>query len=368
MAVTHAVDVEATERILAEWLSLKVGETTVDSVEVPAASGFSNQTILFAATWSENGRDVRRDLVARVQPSGPSIFEKYDVELEARVMNDIAASSPVPVPHVLFVETDAAVLGAPFIIMDRIHGRVPADDPPFPVGGWVMDLTDAERAVLHDNGLKALAQVHDVDPREVGLEDHDPEQPGADALERQLRYYEQYFEWAAEGDPNPTIEAAFEWLRENQPSRLSPVVLSWGDSRPGNLLFADDHSVAGVLDWEMVTLGERGLDLGYWLFTMRHHTEGVGVPLPGGFPTAEETVSRYEEISGHQVENIHYYEAFAGLRLSLFMVRVARLLVTSGALPPDTEMAVNNPSTQLLAKSLGLPGPQGTSVSFVGKR
>ena len=62
-------------------------------------------------------------------------------------------------------------------------------------------------------------------------------------------------------------------------------MLSWGDARIGNMMFGDDLAVNGVLDWEMVGLGSPDIELGWWLFILRHHTEGIGAPLPPGFPT-----------------------------------------------------------------------------------
>lgn len=146
------------------------------------------------------------------------------------------------------------------------------------------------------------------------------------------------------------------------------MVFSWGDARIGNMLFAGDLSVAGVLDWEMVGLGSPELDLAWWLFLLRHHTEGIGAPLPPGFPTTEETVARYQELTGHTVKHLHFYEAFSGLRLSILMVRAAHMMIAAGLMSPDAPMAFNNPASQLLAKTLDLPAPTGAAVSFIGNR
>jgi aminoglycoside phosphotransferase (APT) family kinase protein len=59
------------------------------------------------------------------------------------------------------------------------------------------------------------------------------------------------------------------------------------------------------------------------LFTTRHHTEGIGAPLPEGFLDRAATIARYEEITGHRVEDIDYYEVLGGVRLAIIMVRAA---------------------------------------------
>jgi aminoglycoside phosphotransferase (APT) family kinase protein len=256
--------------------------------------------------------------------------------------------------------------------MERLYGRVPTDDPPFTVTGWVLDLSPEQQAALCDNALQVLARIHAVDWRAAGLElldrrESDPALP-APGLDQHLAHWENTFEWAAEGEPNPTVEAAFDWVRENRPTDDEPLVLNWGDARIGNMLFDDDMSVAGVLDWEMVSLGSPELELGWWLFLLRHHTEGIGAPLPPGFPDRDAVVARYEELTGHTVEHLHFYEVFAALRLAIIMHRAGNLMIGAGLLPPDAPMKLSNPASQLLATLAGLPAPEGTVQSFIGNR
>jgi len=129
----------------------------VHTVTLPQSSGLSNETVLFAASWNDNGRAVNRRLVARVAPTGPSLFQSYDLALESRVIGALSTHSCVPVPEVLFYEDDSSLLGAPFIVMGHVDGQAAADDPPFTVSGWVMELAPRQRAQMADNGLKALA-------------------------------------------------------------------------------------------------------------------------------------------------------------------------------------------------------------------
>jgi aminoglycoside phosphotransferase (APT) family kinase protein len=118
----------------------------------------------------------------------------------------------------------------------------------------------------------------------------------------------------------------------------------------------------------MVSVGSPELELGWWLFLLRHHTEGIGAPLPPGFPDRDAFIARYEELTGHRVKHIDFYEAFAALRLSILMLRAGQLMIAGGALPPDNPMPFSNPASQLLAKLLGLPAPAGVATSFVGNR
>ena len=369
MALKNETDPQQAQRNLSDWLKTKLPDAEVTGVEIPSSNGMSNETVLFDASWSEpdGGGQRSERLVARVEPAGPAVFPTYDVSLEGRVMSALA-KTPVPVPKVMFYEEDSAVLGAPFLVVGFLAGRVPADDPPHTAEGWVLDLAEDERALLYDNGLKVMADLHAADWRSLGLEELDRPELGEDSIEQQLAFYEEFFEWAAEGESFPTIEAGFEWVRDNRPDDEGERVICWNDARVGNMIFRDDLSVAAALDWELVSLGPRGVDVSWWLFMQRFFTEGVGAPLPSGYPTADEMLARYEELSGQAVEHIDFHEGFSALKMSVMMVRGGRLMVSSGLLPPESTMAQSNSASQLLAKMLDLPAPVGATENFMGNR
>lgn len=370
MAMANTRDPVSTREQLRHWLTAKipaVGSLEVDNLEIPTGSGMSNDIVLFDVSWSDDRGEQRLELVARIQPTGPGVFLTYDLEREFRVMEVLGSSTAVSLPAVRWFETDRSILGAPFMIMDRILGQIAADDPPFTVAGWTTELTPKQRATMYDNGLRVLADIHRLDWERLGLSSLDRPDMGATGVEQKLTNYEQTYVWAAGERKYPTVESALRWARENLPSD-EPTVLCHGDSRLANLMYREDLSVAAVLDWELVALGSPELDLGWWLFVMRHHTEGIGVPLPEGFPTAEQTINRYEELSGHKVSNIRFYEVFAAIFLSVTMIQVANVLTAAGLLPPDDTMAESNPASHILASLLGLPAPDTTSSTFIGKR
>jgi aminoglycoside phosphotransferase (APT) family kinase protein len=370
MALQNIIDTELAAKRLAGWLASKwpdAHDISVTDVHVPGAGGLSNETVLFTANWRDAQGQQTRGMVARVQPDRPGVFPDYDLAKEAAVISALADHSPVPVPKVYFFEEDLSVFGAPFLVMQRIDGRIPADDPPFTAAGWVLDLTPDQRRQMWHNSIDVLAQIHSVDWRALGLEFLDtPEHHSG--LDAGLARWRRTFEWAAEGEPNPTLEAALVWLDEHRPERDQAKVLTWGDARVGNMIFSDDHAPEGVLDWEMVVLASREEDLGWWLFLMRHHTQGVDLPLPAGIPDRGETIDYYERISGHKLHDLDYYEVLAGTRLAILMVRAAHMMIGAGLLPSDSPMAQSNPASQLVAKLLDLPAPTGIATSFIGNR
>ena len=72
----------------------------------------------------------------------------------------------------------------------------------------------------------------------------------------------------------PVIDPAMDFLERAKP-RTAHVDPIWGDSNPGNMLFADDHSVAAVLDFEAAALGPGEIDLGWWLFMDERRSHGL---------------------------------------------------------------------------------------------
>jgi aminoglycoside phosphotransferase (APT) family kinase protein len=146
-------------------------------------------------------------------------------------------------------------------------------------------------------------------------------------------------------------------VRAHAPKSDPEIGLCWGDARINNQLFGPDYKVVAVLDWEMVTLADPMMDLGWWLFLDRHFHEGMPAPRMEGFPTREEMVAHYESVSGRTPRDLEFYEVFAGLRFAVVMMRLATLLEEFELVPDATEMETNNSVTRVLAEMLDLPSP-----------
>jgi len=323
----------------------------------PQSSGFSNETLLFELEWSESGRARREALVVRIQPIGYQVFPEYDLGLQFHTMRKLAPTD-VPVPKMWWLESeDTSIFGAPFYVMGQVRGRVPTDNPPYHSGGWMQEITPAEREAIWLGGFDCMARIHRLDLDAAGFGSLRRPQLGANGLDQELAYYERYWEWAHQGRRNPVIEAAHEWLVANKPAG-EPEGLVWGDARIGNMIFDGTKPVA-VLDWEMVCTGSPEKDVGWAIFLDKHHSEGLGVPRLEGFPSYEDTLAWYGERSGHTVRHAHYYQVYAGYRFGIIMLRLAQQFVHYGLM--DAEAGRNferdNTVTRLTAKLLDLPPP-----------
>jgi aminoglycoside phosphotransferase (APT) family kinase protein len=125
-------DPDQTVARLRTWLTDVAGRrgVDVDHLEIPASTGFSNETILFDATWDdERGAPSVHRLVARIAPQVHTVFLEANFENQFRVMQALAERTDVPVPDMLWFEGDPAWFGSPFWIMARVDGIAPADAP-----------------------------------------------------------------------------------------------------------------------------------------------------------------------------------------------------------------------------------------------
>lgn len=307
----------------------------VSEISSPSASGMSSETLLFdVMSTSEDGTRQPSSFVGRMPPSAKDIptFPSYDMAMQAKVMR-LAAGAGVPVPAVRWLETDPNVLGAPFFIMEREVGRVPADVPTYVAEGWVFDATSAERRALQDSTVGAIAKIHSIDVEANDVDFLEFAVEGDTPLRRHVANQRAYYEWIAKRTRSPLIERAFEFLDATWPAETSRVV-AWGDSRIGNVMYAENgFEPVAILDWEMAGIGTRELDLG-WLAFM--HTffqkifEQMGMPGLPGFLEAEDLAETYAKITGHVVEDLRWYQAYAALRHAIIMSRINERMVHFG--------------------------------------
>jgi aminoglycoside phosphotransferase (APT) family kinase protein len=356
-------------RVLADWLAARIEGASgvrIGEVRAPSSNGFSNITALFEAAWWSRGAEKHRKLVARIQPTGDALFPTYDVGRQFDILKALE-SSAVPAPRALWMERDATILGSPFFVMEHIEGHVPSDDPSFAASGWVLGLTRQERRELCDNAIAALVRVHQVDWRGSGLDWLRRRGEGASA-ERELAYYEHFYRWAAEGSTVPVIEAGLAWARKRMPAD-DDLVLSWGDSRIGNMIFGDDLHVLAVIDWEGASLATREKDLGHWLQLTHVYTEQFGLDLPEGFPDRAALLRRYEESSGRQLGDVRFYEVMSGIHSSIQAMRALTLMGRATGQGRNDAAIVNNPFTRGLARLIGVEMPaEGGLDVLTGKR
>ena len=339
---TTATDLDALRIRLGDWLRDRVGgPAEIGEITRPPEAGMSNVSLLFDASWTAGGVAEQAALVARMAPDldAVPVFPHYDLQRQFDVIAAVAANSAVPVPRLRWIEQGREALGSPFIVMDRVDGRVPVDNPPYVFFGWYFDATPAERRALQDATVRVLADLHAIaEPMTTfGSLAADA---GPDALRAHVDGQRAYYEWTrrVDGLRIPVIEDAFEWLERNWPAEAGDTVLSWGDARIGNVIYTG-FEPAAVLDWEMAALGPREIDLAWFIFLHRFFQDIAEMFAQPGLPDVcrrADVVEVYEQASGQPVRDLDFYLVYAALRHAVVMSQVKRRMIHFGE---DTEPA-----------------------------
>jgi len=262
-----------------------------------------------------------QDYVLRRPPMHLRKASNEVLRRESRVLAALAGSE-VPHPGLIAAETDTDVMGVVFYLMEPIDGFNPTVGLPEPY------TTDA--SWRHDLGLgvvDGIASLGAVDHEAVGLGDLG--KPDG-FLERQVPRWLGELETYAEldGYPGPEIprlDDIAEWLDRNRPTSWQPGILH-GDYHLANVMLRYDRpELAAIVDWEMCTIGDPLLDLG-WLLSMWPGEEATGAgPAIGlaqfaaDFATPDELVSRYSARSTRDLSAIDWYTVLACFKLGIVL-------------------------------------------------
>ncbi|MEU6775897.1 phosphotransferase family protein [Streptomyces sp. NPDC046759] len=340
---TTTRDSEHLARRLTDWLGTRLPGARVTGVTVPASNGMSSETLLFDL---EHPQAPCRACALRLaaDPAAYTVFPAYDMARQYRTLRLVAEHTDVPVPRLLWLEEDPGPLGAPFLVMERVAGRVPPDVMPYTYGGsWLHTASDAERAHLEAATVGLLARLHDQVPLS---EAQFLTTPGTgDALSRHVSVQRAYYAWVTDGLPrSPLIEAAFDRLEQLWPSEAGETVLNWGDARIGNIVY-DGFDPVAVLDWEMAALAPREVDLGWTVYLHRFfHDLTVASGQRGlpGFLRRDHVEARYARLTGHTPQDMDFYTLYAALRHAIVMLRIAYRQVHFGeaAVPADPDALI----------------------------
>jgi len=344
---TSTRDAGELRRRLEAWLATRLpegAEPSVSTLEIPSSNGMSSETVLFEAAWRENGDRRSEALVARMapDPAAVPVFPTYDLIRQARTIALVAEKSSVPVPRIYWSEDDKAPLGVQFFVMERIEGEVPPDILPYNFGGsWLSDATPEQQRRLQDATVRLLAELHSIDDPGSTFEFLDTG-TGATALARHVAEQWSFYEWVtANGPRSPLLEQSYAWLKDHWPSDERAAVLSWGDSRIGNVMYRDFEPVA-VLDWEMAALAPPEVDVGWMIFLHRFFEDlAAGYELPGmpDFMQRDDVATTYESATGSAPRDLDFYTAYAAFRHGIIMSRVNRRSIHFGEaeMPADVD-------------------------------
>ena len=341
-------------RRLEAWLAAQFPQrkSLVVSAFTAPDAGASNETLLFDIGWEQHGGRCHQGLVIRLEQQGQGIFPEYDLESQFRALSRLQHAG-IKVPVALGLEPDPAVLGRRFYVMERLEGRYLADNPPYQAQGWLTSASPQVRADIWRNAITEMAAVHRVDWSALGFTDLWNRDRFGTPLAQLLEYYEYFLGWAeAVGRPFAKLHPVLRYLKEHQPAH-DPVALCWGDAKPANLMIERGGSgIVGLLDWEMVHLGNPVHDLAWWMVLDDCLSTGLGIAKLDGLPGREELVALWEKQSGYSAAALDYYELLSIFQFAIIMHRVGTRLTAQGFFPPEAEFDIRNTSTLLLDQQM----------------
>jgi aminoglycoside phosphotransferase (APT) family kinase protein len=312
----HAFETASLQAYLESRLEGFRGPLTVEQFK----GGQSNPTFKLLTPGRAYVMRSKPGPVARLLPSA------HAIEREFTVMRGLAGSD-VPVPRMLLLCEDEAVVGRAFYLMEFIEGRVLWDQS-------LPSLDRTQRAAHYDEMNRVIAALHSVDVQAAGLAGYG--KPG-NYFDRQIgRWTKQYL--ASVTEPIPAMERLIEWL----PTHIPPgarddgeVSVVHGDYRLDNLVFhPTEPRVVAVLDWELSTLGHPLADFSY--HCMSWHIEpgqfrGIGgLDLAAlGIPDEKSYVRRYCDRTGRAdpeavMADWNFYLAYNLFRLAGILQGIAK--------------------------------------------
>lgn len=293
-----------------------------------------------------------QEYVLRRPPRHPRVNSNETMRREAKILGALAGTD-VPHPTLIAFHPDNDVLGAAFFIMAAVEGfNATVGLPPLHAGK--PELRYAMGLALVD-GLAALERV---DFRAVGLTDTGkPDgylERQVDRWLAQLAGYAEYPGWPGALDIEGVEEVAA-WLSRRRPHSLSPGIVH-GDYSLANVLFQHHGAeLAAIVDWELSTIGDPLIDLG-WLFATWPDDDGenpssIVVHPWHGFPTTRDLLERYASSSTRDLSAMDWYEVFACFKLAIILEGTyAR--ACAGKVPQDVGARMHKATCGLLRRAL----------------
>lgn len=326
-----------------EWLQTQSLPGSGPITAVRKLTGGSQNNLLLMTRDSER-------FVLRRPPKHLRANSNETMLREARVLGALEGSK-VPHPALLAACDDTSVIGACFYIMSPLDGFSAFGALP---GSYATD--QSWRAAMGPEFVRAAAALAEVDYKAAGLENFG--KPAA-WHERQVARWraqlESYRELQGyEGSSLPYVEEVGRWLNDHLPKN-GRIGIIHGDYQFPNVMFSPHAPrIVGLIDWELSTLGDPLLDLGWVLqsWTEPGDPEGhdpIVTPWDGFSPRAE-LVELYGRMTGRNMSEMPWYFVLACYKLGCILEGTyARAM--AGKASMETGLSLHNYAHWLFRKA-----------------
>lgn len=336
------VDLDA----VAKWMSeQRLGEGPLEDV-AGVTGGTQNVMLRFTRSGQEY---VLRRGPRHLRPRSNSVILR-----ETKVLAALAGSD-VPHPHLIATCDDTGVLGdAVFYLMEPIDG--------FNAGEGLPPLHAGDPGVRFQMGLSmadALAKLGAVDHVAAGLADFGkPEGFLERQVPRWLSELESYQEYENYPGPDiPRVDQVAAWLEQYRPTTWKPGIMH-GDYHAANVMFSrTGPEVVAIVDWEMCTIGDPLLDLGWLLATWRQ-PDGSAVfshALGGqdGLASTDDLFQRYAANTTRDLSHITWYTVLACFKLGI-VIEGTLARACAGKAEKEVGDQLHAATVHLFERALGL--------------
>jgi aminoglycoside phosphotransferase (APT) family kinase protein len=295
---------------LAAWMDDQVLPGKGEPIETRFLSGGTQNEIYEIRRGDER-------CVIRIPPRFAPADRDQGILREWRIVEALDGSD-VPHTRAVAVCEDASVLGRPFYLMGFVDGWSPVGR-----AGWPAPFdTDLQaRSGLGYQLAEGIALLSKVDWQARGLVGLGrPENFHERQVERWTAFFEKVKTRELDG-----MDQASAWLRTHKPIDYLPGIMH-GDYQFANVMYRDGApaQLAAIVDWEMGTVGDPKLDLGWMIQSWPEDTmapaasEASYVDLRG-MPNRSQVLAHYSEVSGRQVDDIDYYIILAKWKLAIVL-------------------------------------------------
>lgn len=298
---------EADQQALQGWVRRTGIGTMVSDVE-PLTGGSQNIVVRLNVDG--------QPMVLRRPPEHPRPTSDNTMRREIAVLQALAGTT-VPHPELIAGCEDLEVLGVVFYLMQAVDGFNPG--------------TETDEAYVRDAGMRhrvglsyaaGLARLGSVPWENSALAAI--KRPGS-FLARQvpqfMRLLESYRHESYAPESFPSVGGLAEWLESQRPPDTEPGVMH-GDAHLNNVLLRRDApELAAFIDWEMCTVGDPLLDLGWMLVCWPDGPNpidaGAELAALGGLATRSELLEAYLQAGGRRTTRLDWYVAMACFKLAI---------------------------------------------------
>lgn len=272
------------ERLLVDRLALP--GFAVTGVQKIAGAGLSRSVV---RVDTRSDAEAERAYILLIEDTASPVPPNIHAEYAA--LRALSQRPDITVPRAYHLEDNGELIGHPFLVTQMLPGTTNPRD-------LMKEAYVAHGPRITTHGYEVLGRLAAIDPGTIDFGASIPVPTAAMAPALTLELLERRLH-DIQAQTMPITQAALRHLHRTMPTGASRVSVVHGDYRIGNYLF-DANGVTGVIDWEMVHLGDPLEDLAWSLLPNWHFAARPG--LPGGFLTQDEAIAAWESTSGLKVD------------------------------------------------------------------